>query len=288
MTGSAEQNRPVWGISLHGVTVISLLYLALPCMLFFSSWFTPWVAWPVNLGIFLTLYVYARKGGDCRQRWTPGIRGCTGLLFTATACAACFFASGLTGYITPHPDVQIFREALYNNLIQDPWPLVLPDGKEMSYYLAGMLPPALLARLTEDYTLQRVLALLWYTLGTFLALLLFFCRHQKFSLLFVLFIVAFKDPGYIIINSFAGTGDVWSAAGQFIPLPENHYHGVPEAFATLNKHAQGYNFIPCTLLTGALIINVNQHRHILIPLVSCLASFTQCSPRISICAIKGK
>lgn len=68
MTGSAEQNRPVWGISLHWVTVISLLYLALPCMLFFSSWFTPWVAWPVNLGIFLTLYVYARKGGDCRQR----------------------------------------------------------------------------------------------------------------------------------------------------------------------------------------------------------------------------
>ena len=276
MTENAIQNRPGWGISLHWVTVISLLYLALPCMLFFSSWFTPWVAWPVNLGILLTLYTFARKRGSNQQVWVPGSAGCMGLLFAATVCAASFFSSGLAGYITPHPDILIFREALYNNLIQGPWPLVLPDGKEMSYYLAGMLPPALMARLTEDFTLQRVLALLWYTLGTFLSLLLFFCRNQRFSLLFVLFIVAFKDPVYIIINSFAGTGDVWNAVGQFIPLPENHYRGIPETFATLSKHAQGYNFIPCTLLTSALIINVAQQRHILIPL--CISLLIPSSP----------
>ena len=38
------QITPKFPLSQHWVTVMSLVYLALPCMLFFSSWYAPWVA----------------------------------------------------------------------------------------------------------------------------------------------------------------------------------------------------------------------------------------------------
>ena len=48
-----------FNLNLHWITVFSLVYLAIPCMLFFSSWFTPWIAWPVNMGIIFSLFTFA-------------------------------------------------------------------------------------------------------------------------------------------------------------------------------------------------------------------------------------
>lgn len=266
MTEKAIQNRPGWSISLHWVTVISLLYLALPCMLFFSSWFTPWVAWPVNLGIILSLISYVRRrAGD--TVWKPSQPHLIGIALAALVCIVVFMLTGIAGYFTPATDVLIFREALYNNIIREAWPLVLPNGREMSYYLAGMLPPALLARLTEDYTMQRFLAVLWYAAGMWLTLLLFFCRNQKFSFLFLIFIFIFKDPVYLLINSLAGNGEIWQAVGKFISLPPNEYTGIPHPVLMMFLNAQGCNFHPYSLLAAALIINAQEKLRLLIPLV---------------------
>lgn len=266
MTACTEQNRPGWGLSLHWVTVISLLYLALPCMLFFSSWFTPWVAWPVNLGIILSLVFYARNNTEERV-WKANRHHLSGIALAALVCIIVFMLTGLAGYFTPATDVLIFREALYNNIIREAWPLVLPNGREMSYYLAGMLPPALLARLTDDYTIQRLIAVLWYAAGMWLTLLLFFCRNQKFSFLFLIFIFIFKDPVYLIINSLAGTGEIWHAIGQFISLPPNEYTGTPHPVQMMLLNAQGCNFHPYSLLAAALIINSQEKLRQLSPLV---------------------
>lgn len=253
-------------ISLHWLSVFALLYLALPCMLFFSSWFTPWIAWPLNLGILWAIYSYAKNRKNTVP-WRPRMHDWCLILLSAIMSIALFFITGIAGYVPSATDVLIFREALYNNLIHESWPVVLPNGKEMSYYLAGMLPPALVARFTEDYTLQRFIAVLWYALGFWLAMMLFFCRHGKCSLLFLLFMLAFKDPAYLFINIFAGNGEVWGLITRILGVDwENSYIGAAHPIKMMTINAQGCNFQSFSLLCAALILTNTRQQEKLIPL----------------------
>lgn len=263
-------------ISLHWVMVCALVYLAIPCMIFFSSWFSPWVAWPVNMGIIFQIFLFARQKSD-ETKWITTSRDIWMLVLTAFICILLFVAMGIAGYVSAAPDVLIFREALYNNLIHESWPLVLPDGKEMSYYIAGMLPPAMLARLTEDYTLQRIIAVLWYALGIWLTLLLFYCRHRQFSALFLIFMLAFKDPAYLFINSFAGNGEIWGMLQRLTNWNwENTYIGTAHPVNMLTINAQGCNFQSFSLLCAAIILNSSKQAERLIPLS--IALILPCSP----------
>lgn len=272
-TGSATKKGR---ISLHWVTVISLLYLAIPCMLFFSSWFAPWVAWPVNLGIIWSIFSFARHKEN-NATWQAGIKDWIIIASSGAVSILLFLAQGIAGYVTPAPDVLIFREALYNNLIHEAWPVVLPDGKEMSYYIAGMLPPALIARIFENYTLHRVLAVIWYALGIWLTLLLFYCRNRKSSLLFLIFLIIFKDPAYLIINSFAGNGEIWGTLTRVLGFNvENTYSGARHPVEMLSINAQGCNFQTFSLLCAAILINSREQPHRLIPL--CIALILPSSP----------
>ncbi len=258
-----------FSLSQHWITVISLLYLALPCMLFFSSWFSPWVAWPVNLGIIFTIAYIAKKRQQSHSCMF-NVTECIGLLLAAALCVLSLVYAGMLGYIFPHPDILIFREALFQNLVHAPWPLVLPDGKEMSYYLAGMLPAAFLARLSENYTLQHAIAVCWYSLGLWLAILIIYCRHKKFSWLFLFLIFFLKDPAYIAINSFAGNGDIWQLMNKYITLPENHYIGAKSSVFNLIGSGQTCPFIPCTMLAAALVLYTVQSNKIIVPIAVAL------------------
>lgn len=261
-----SSNSGRFHFSLHCITVISLLYLAIPCLLFFSSWFSPWVAWPVNLGILWSIFSFARHKEN-NISWQPGIKDWIIIASSGAASILLFLAQGIAGFIAPAPDVLIFREALYNNLIHEAWPVVLPDGKEMSYYLAGMLPPALVSRIFEDYTLHRVLAVIWYALGIWLTLLLFYCRNRKSSLLFLLFLIVFKDPAYLLINSFAGNGEIWGFLTQILGVNlENSFVGAGHPVKMLSINAQGCNFQSFSILCAAILINSREQVHRLIPL----------------------
>ncbi len=264
-----SSNSGRFHFSLHCITVISLLYLSIPCILFFSSWFSPWVAWPVNLGIIFTIAYIAKKRQQSRSCMF-NVTECIGLLLAAGLCILSFAYAGMLGYVYPFPDILIFREALFQNLIHAPWPLVLPDGKEMSYYLAGMLPAALLARLTENYTLQHSVAVCWYSLGLWLTILLIYCSHRKFSWIFLLLIFFLKDPAYIIINSFAGNGDIWQLLKTYIPLPENHYIGAKSTAFNLISSGQSCHFIPYTILATTLVLYADVSKKILIPIAVAL------------------
>lgn len=261
-----SQSPEKWSISLHWLTIAAVTYIAIPCMLFFSCWFSPWVAWPLNLGILWAIVTLARTKEETIT-WVPDIKGRILLVLSGVVSFLVFISSGLAGYIESAPDVLIFREALYNNLIQEAWPLILPNGKEMSYYLAGMLPPALIGRIFEDYTIQRLIAAAWYALGLWLTLLLFYCRHRCGSILFLIFMVFFKDPAYLIINSFAGTGEIWNTLTKVLGVNiENTYIGAAHPVKMLSINAQGCNFQPFSLLCAAIIINCRTQVHLLIPL----------------------
>lgn len=258
-----------YSFNLHWIAVISLLYLALSGMMFFGAWFAPWAAWPVNMGILAAIAWIASKK-ETHDILAPGCNVCAGLILAAILCLFTIIYAGVLGFVQPFPDVLIFREALFNNLTQAPWPLVLPDGKEMSYYLAGVLPPALLARFTEDYTCQRIIATIWYSLGMWLAILLVYCRHGRFSWLFLLFIFFLKDPTYIIVNSFSGTGEIWALLGRLMALPENDYIGAKTSVFCLMGSGQTCHFTPCTMLATVLVLYARSLRAVLIPLTVAL------------------
>ena len=259
----------------HWLTVFSLLYLAVPCMLFFSSWFIPAVAWPVNLGICVFIWRYSCKGA-ASERWSPTIKDIVILLVMAVACLVSVLYAGVAGYVETHYDILVYREALFCNLLSAPWPLVLPNGQEMSYYLAGSLPAAMLGRLTENYAVQHFIAALWGALGLFLTMLLYCCRYKKTSVLFVFFLLFISDPAYLIINCFSGSGDVWQLLSRFIDLPDNTYVGTRSAIMNLMGSGQTYTFVPYTLVAGALLITTRAHMLWLAPL--CIALLVSTSP----------
>ncbi len=183
------------GINEGQVTLMALLYLALPSILFFLGWLTPIPAILASLGVIGSLIYYA-------VRLMPKERECI-LPFnrrTISVVAAAFFlicllhiSTGLIGFFLTDPDYELARQAYYVNLIEAPWPIVLPNGCEINYYIAAYLPPAILARIfaaypTEGSTLAQVILLLWTALGYTLAFLVVFTFRRKVSLIFVFFV----------------------------------------------------------------------------------------------------
>lgn len=95
-------------------------------------------------------------------------------LFACAGIIALFLVvGGMVGYFPTHGDSWAFRQALYTNLFQEDWPLILPNGREMTYYLAGMLPPAALAKFLPD-SMKQLPILLFTTIPAVLAIGLYF------------------------------------------------------------------------------------------------------------------
>ncbi len=154
---------------------LSLVCLAVPNILFVWGWFTPWLAMvttvlivaAVGRAIFLSF-----PEGVRYVKPTPGraITMVVGTLLVALFCLYVLFSTGLLGFVQSAGDLHILRTAMFCNLRDAAWPLILPNGKEMSYYLANVLPPALVARLFPAAGQWPVV--LWTLVQMMLALLM--------------------------------------------------------------------------------------------------------------------
>lgn len=109
--------------------------------------------------------------------------------------------SGITALFDQHILDFQQRNAVYGNLCSKDWPLILPDGRFVSYYMAQFLPPAYLSKIFGmDYA--PTFLMLWTAGGLFLgfSLLWYHCRRigsYIVALLIVLFVgdpVAFLKP----------------------------------------------------------------------------------------------
>ena len=89
-------------------------------------------------------------------------------------CLLLAFLCGFTGHFQQHADFTI-RNAIYGQLIAEPWPLVMPDGHHFIYYLGHWLPPACAASFCPAAYAPWLLTG-WTFLGLELALLTAACR----------------------------------------------------------------------------------------------------------------
>lgn len=270
------------GINEGQVTLMALLYLALPSILFFLGWLTPIPAILASLGVIGSISYYAVHLMPKERECILPLNGRTISVVAAAFLLICLLhiSAGLIGFFPTDPDYELARQAYYVNLIEAPWPIVLPNGCEINYYIAAYLPPAILARIfaaypTEGSTLAQVILLLWTALGYTLAFLVVFTFRRKISLIFVLFVVFLCDPLLNIWLTSKG-----SSAMRYAIYLVHQWSGVDcSLFATcqgrhtllsLMSMCGPYNSLPGTLLATAVIISIRKHKNFTIPLTYAL------------------
>lgn len=185
-----------------------------------------------------------------------------------------FIIAGVIGYFPTHGDSWAFRQALFLNLKDAPWPLVLPNGREMTYYLAGMLPAATLARMLPDF-MQSWAILFWIMVP--LTLTILFYRHRKEINILLLIIMAlgFQDPLRALFrpNATFGQGrgfmaDILTSLHQATGFDFSvltTYYGNQTLMAPFYNCIGAYNSVPTTILVCVLILHLKKQAW-LIPL----------------------
>ena len=109
-----------------------LLYLALPLLLFLLGWVHPAFSVPLCAALACGLYACARHLPA--QRFPLSGRGLAVLGLLSFFCLMLVLLCGFTGHCQQHADF-IIRNAVYEHLAANSWPLVTEDGHHFIYYL---------------------------------------------------------------------------------------------------------------------------------------------------------
>lgn len=142
-----------------GVLAAALLYLLIPNLFFLGGWFQPWAACTCGL---LLLYSIARACFALfRQETTSklSLRQYSFLLLLLAFAALSQFWVGYTGHFAQFPLDFANRNACYGNLCSMDWPLVLPDGRYICFYLAQYLPAAFASKIIPQADSMSLLML---------------------------------------------------------------------------------------------------------------------------------
>lgn len=157
-----------------------MLYLALPSVFFAEGWLQAAFSIPLCLGIAYGLYSIGRRLPATRT--SLSVKQLIGLGLLTLGCLLLVFLCGFSGHIQQQGDLAV-RNAIYTELIAQPWPLVLPNGKEFIYYLGHWLPPALVSSALPPSFSSWILSF-WTFLGLELAMLTAACHWGVRTTLF--------------------------------------------------------------------------------------------------------
>lgn len=157
---------------------MGLLYLAIPNLLMLWGWYTAPIAVIASLLLLFFIGKIIYHQFKCTHFKTSH-KGCFFFSVSLISLILAYWIAknGLIAYWPPYNDFYIFREALFSNLRDAAWPLILPNGKEMSYYLADILPCAAMARcLPTAYS--SPLLIVWILLAFLLSYLIMSTRDM--------------------------------------------------------------------------------------------------------------
>lgn len=136
----------------------SILYLAMPILLWLAGWVQPYVSLPLTGALFAVLFLIFRRLPQQQVIFSR-------LPYIASLATIFIITSiiGFTGHFEQNPDF-FFRNPIYSSLIRYDWPIVFPDGNLFVYYFGFWLPPALISKFLPVEWSQYVLWL-WSLLG---------------------------------------------------------------------------------------------------------------------------
>lgn len=187
---------PFLSIRFQWVVLTSLLLLSLPGILFLAGWFE----WYVSLPLIVGSAIGTRKVVALSRSWSWELSktDVLKLLLVFLLILLHQFTVGYTGHVLQHGDFWQ-RNAFYGNLISYAWPIILPDGSEMMYYLSGWLPAALICKMLAHLGVDvnciwgapGYVLLLWNIATLFMAALFLFRLLGKVSISALLWVYIF-------------------------------------------------------------------------------------------------
>ena len=168
----------------------TLLYLLVPNLLFLAGWVQPVVAWVV--GILLLgagAMVWRQSPVEEERPWRAA--DVAGLVLLALLCWGWVESIGLNGHVIQHHDF-IVRNAIYDTLVRENWPIAGAGGSYFSYYLAFWLVPAGLSKVMPGVDAGCWLYA-WAYVGVLLAALQLYVRWRWRAVVFVVLLALVGD-----------------------------------------------------------------------------------------------
>lgn len=229
-------------MSRKALYTVSMLYLWFPLAIFLAGWTYWWVA---SVTVILGLWISVSPFRHLTGRIVTGKR-----TFEITVAVILLFWviwAGIGGIMYQDPIDQVYRNAVFRDLVYNPWP-VIAQGQMLNYYFGFWLPAVVIAKLTGSIIAGKLFLILYCTLGLWLGLrLIYECMHRAgLKALFVLLLFGgmdvagvgiysnfFPDLCYTIHHGFWG----YSPAGFTMPnvtllvYAFNQY--IPSVIATL-------------------------------------------------------
>ena len=145
------------------VAVISLYYLFLPLAIFLCSWVKFWIGIPLTLLLGIAPLFMLK---DVRGETVTGSLRQETVVFLVLLIWVVL--SGIGGYVWQNRWDHFFRNAVFMDLVERPWP-VQSDGNALVYYLGFWLPSALVAKLTHSLEAGYFMQLIYGFIGIYLA-----------------------------------------------------------------------------------------------------------------------
>lgn len=175
---------------LRVLNAASMLYLLVPNLLFLAGWVQPAVAGVVGVLLAGAGWMVWRQTSVTGSRpWHAA--DVAGLMLLALLCLGWVESIGLNGHVIQHNDF-IVRNAIYDTLVRESWPIAGANGTYFSYYLAFWLVPAGLSKLIPWVDAAYWLYA-WAYMGVFLAMLQLYVRWRWRAVLFLVLLALMGD-----------------------------------------------------------------------------------------------
>lgn len=167
----------------------TLLYLLAPNLLFLAGWVQAGVACVVGLLLLIAAWGVWKHAATGIAAWRG--KDTLGAILLALLCWGWVESIGLNGHVIQHSDF-IVRNAIYDTLVREPWPIAGAGGEYFSYYHAFWLVPAGLSKLLPWVGAGKWLYA-WAYLGVLLGMLQLYARWRWRAVLFVILLALVGD-----------------------------------------------------------------------------------------------
>lgn len=190
-----DKNRvkgQLYSISKRQLTVAAIVWLALPLVIFLATWIRPVIGWTLALAVSACLFRSMKNLADPdapviyidRPFWIMVV-----LMFLFTVY------TGIGGLFYQDWWDHGFRNAIFQDLVDNPWPVVknnLESGELelLCYYHAFWLPAAAVAKLSGSMVIGNMVQLLYAFIGFVLIaiLVVYYLKVRRIKIWYILFL----------------------------------------------------------------------------------------------------
>lgn len=213
-------------LSYKTLRLFTVIYATVPIIIFFIGWLSPIVSLIFSV-LTISGFVFFIRNKDDGEYSFVEINKKQVIVVAILAVVWCFLA-GQGGFVHQTSD-HIIRNAIFRDIIKQPWPVIFNDNQLLSYYIAHWMLPAVVGKgviaisgsISAGLIAGRVALLIWSSIGIFISFLLItvITAHNKaraiLSSTMLIFFSGLDIIGTIIKNTSLSHLEWWAAFAQF-------------------------------------------------------------------------